>query len=58
MADNGIQKYPYKGNLILKYPDGEYVATMFNGEEDDIISQSYDTLKEAKRWLDNYSEEE
>lgn len=58
-----MKEHTYKGNLILEYSHGVFVALGFNDKDNQDNIEDYnscDSLEEAKKWLDDngYSIEE
>ena len=45
------KEHVYKGNLIIEYPDGDFMATAI-GLEEDITSEHCSSLEKAQEWLD------
>lgn len=52
-----IVTHEYKGNKIIEYPAGDCVATRFAEDSEDIVSHNFDSLTEAKAWIDKYVKE-
>ena len=47
-----ITEHDYKGNLIIEYPNGVFMATAI-GIDGDITTHNCDTLEKAEKWLDD-----
>lgn len=47
-----VTEHNYKGNLIIEYPDGDFMATAI-GIDGDVTTQHCDTLEKAEKWLDD-----
>lgn len=45
------KEHIYKGNKIIEYEDGVALATALD-EDGEVIAKGFDTLKDAKVWLD------
>ena len=45
-------EHEYKGNLIIEYPDGDFMATAI-GIGGDITNQHCKSLEDAQQWLDD-----
>lgn len=56
---NKVNEHIYKGNLIIEYSDGVFMATAI-GIGEDITTHCTDSLEAAEKWLDDngYSIEE
>lgn len=59
MMKNKVNEHVYKGNLIIEYSDGTFLATAF-GINEDITTHCTESLEGAEKWLDDngYSIEE
>ena len=57
--EKGVTEHVYKGNKILEYPDGTFLATAFY-HLGGMTSEAFDSLEKAQKWLDDngYSIEE
>ena len=47
-----IIEHEYKGNLIIEYSDGDFMATAI-GIGGDITTQHCKSLEDAQQWLDD-----
>ena len=46
------KEHIYKGNKIIEYPNGDFIATAI-GVGEDIITQHCESLEKAQKWLDD-----
>lgn len=47
-----VKEHIYKGNKILEYPDGTFLATWLN-EDEEPMSVTRSSLEVAKKVIDN-----
>lgn len=47
-----VKEHIYKGNKILEYPDGTFLATWLN-EDEEPMSLTCSSLEVAKKVIDN-----
>ena len=52
-----IVEHVYKDNLIIEYPDGQFMGTRFADDSGDVVNKFFDSLTDAKAWIDKYVKE-
>ena len=54
-----MKEYIYKGNKIVEYPDGTFIAYYYakGDDSEDIQQYSTDSLEKAQKRIDNYGKE-
>ena len=43
------KEYVYRGNKIIRYPDGTFLATVI--KDGDVLTKTCPSLSHARRWI-------